>query len=326
MPRLERSYAFVETDPSKAADLARPLWRYLSVKMPLGVDIGPLKQKEMADLMRERFTNYLYARLVIGACHALIRSRTSSVPGKNDSGLPVEGEDSVLEMAVSSVLDVDDEAVSDIVAYLTPLCARILSNKNAKPSPSQTKAIRRHAVSQGHRCYLCGRELHYEKKRPYPAIPEGAADDDIARIKKIREKRAFEIEHIWSQSRGGSRHRVNLASSCNECNKIKAHLISFADLPVEQMITETTTGESLAAALDGRARLAILSRQDARCAHCGIKFHTLESEDLYAVKKEWDEPYHFYNLLLVCVECRTLHYASRERSDEHGINLRAPKG
>ena len=296
---LEKTYPIDEPDAAwKGEEWASPLWQYLAANIPFSVSVSGLKgiEDEFSRLLHERFINYVYSRLVVAGCFVLKgQDLTAEHPEK-------------LEAAVEGVLDVQSELRDRIVWYLQRICPRIL-NGSASPSKGQRKVIRAFAVKNGHRCYMCGRFLHYERDRPF-------GHDDAEGIEHNRKKRAFEIEHVWSQARGGSRDRTNLAASCNECNNLKKHLLSFADCAIEQIMTLATDPKNISGDMPAASRQALIWRQGGRCAACERKLHDIDNESLYLVKKERDEPLHFFNMQAVCAYCNT------ERNLE-GVDLRA---
>lgn len=296
---LKRTYSFEESDLNRAEDWALPLWRYIQLNVPFSVDVSALKDQELAEVLHERFVSYVFSRLVVGACHALERAMQQDADAESHATL--------LADSVDAVLDVDANVRDTMGWYLNRIAKRILGCQ-ASPSPGQRKAIVRRATENGHRCYLCGRTLHY-KNRPF-------GTDDTPHIDKIRTKLAFEIEHIWSQARGGGRGRANLAASCNECNKLKRHLVSYADIAIEQIMTTATSPDSIRAAMSGDARFALIWRQSGCCAVCSKAFYEIDSEHLFLVKREISQPYHFLNMMAVCRDCDSAYQLN-------GVDLRA---
>lgn len=296
---LQRAYAFEESDLNRAEDWALPLWRYVQSNVQFSADVSALRDQDLAKILHERFVSYIFSRLVVGACHALEKATQQGADATSRSNL--------LADSVDAVLDIDADVRDTMAWYLIRIAERILGNQ-AKPSSGQRKAIVRRATEHGHRCYLCGRTMHY-KKRPL-------GTDDTPHIDKIREKLAFEIEHIWSQARGGSRARANLAASCNECNKLKRHLVSFTDIAIEQIMTTATSPGSIRASMSADARFALIWRQKGCCAFCSKAFYDIDTEHLFLVKRETSQPYHFLNMMAVCRDCDSKHQLN-------GVDLRA---
>lgn len=296
---LKRTYVFEESDLNRAEDWALPLWRYVQLKVPFSAEVSALRDQELSEVLHERFVSYVFSRLIIGACHALEKAKEQNAGAERRATLMAD--------AVDTVLDVDPDVRDTMVWYLNRIAERV-SRGQADLSPGQRKAIVRKATEHGHRCYMCGRTLHY-KQRPFGA-------DDTPNIHKIRSKLAFEIEHIWSQARGGGRARTNLAASCNECNKFKRHLVSFADFAVEQIMTTATSPDSIRAAMSGDSRFALIWRQGGCCAVCDENFYDVDSEHLFLVKRETSQPYHFLNMMAVCRNCNSTHQLN-------GVDLRA---
>lgn len=300
---LARTYPFRETEASKANEWAQPLWDYVRANVSFSVQVSAIRDEALADVLHERFVNYVYSRLVVAGCFAY-----NQLPPPESEIHQQAQREQALQAAVESVLDVIPEISERIVYYLERICPRIVG-KRAELSKTQRRLIVKAAAHDGHRCYLCGRELHYEKARPY-------GKDGDHRIGDIRVKRAFTIEHLWSQARGGSRNRANLAACCFECNNLKKHLISFADVAIEQIITTATEGASVLADVPALPRLAILLRQGGCCELCERKFHDMDTETLFLARREPDQPYFFFNIMIVCATCNDEH-------DLSGVQLRA---
>ncbi|MDC3993170.1 HNH endonuclease [Pseudomonas aeruginosa] len=296
---LDKFYLFNESESHRTTDWATPLWQYLKINVPFACDISVLRNQELSKVLHERFINYVISLLITGACHAL-----ETHPGGNPDD---DQRTELLAESIDSILEVETETRDTIAWYLERICDRILSKK-AEPSSGQRSAILRKATEHGHRCYLCGRTLHY-RHRPF-------GSDETENIDKIREMRSFEIEHIWSQARGGSRHRENLAASCKQCNKIKRHLLSFADISIEQIMTTASKPKSIRASMSGDFRLALLWHQKGCCAMCRKKLHNIDSEHLFLAKKETSQPYHFFNMMAVCNQCNSDY-------NFNGVDLRA---
>lgn len=300
---LSRTYAFRETDTSKAEEWAQPLWDYVRANVPFEVQVSAIRDESLAEVLHERFVNYVYSRLVVAGCYAY-----GQLPVPDPEVDETAQREQALQAAVEAALDVLPEIRDRIVYYLERICPRILSKK-AEPSKPQRNLITRVAAREGHRCYVCGRELHFEKRRVF-----GKNDDP--NIVEIRKKRSFTIEHLWSQARGGSRARPNLGACCFECNNLKKHLISFADVAIEQIITGASKNASVLADLPAMARLAVLLRQGGCCELCERKLHDMDEETLFLARREPDQPYFFFNIMFVCTDCN-------DNNKLDGVKLRA---
>jgi len=296
---LERTYLFHEPEEENTTDWALPLWLFIRKNIEFTCDIASLRSTELSNLLHERFVNYVFSLLIVTTNHSIQKSTSESLceDDKKDH----------LRQSIDSVLDIEPTIRDTLIYYLEKIDERIRTRK-AYPSKGQINKITQKATKDGHRCYLCGRVLHYDR-RPY-------GNNETPNIEKIREKLKFEIEHIWSKSRGGSRTQTNLAASCNECNKIKSHLISPADIAIEQIMTTATTSESVKKAMSGEFRLAVLWQQKGKCAMCTTNFHDIDPETIYLTKKEKDQPFHFFNMMASCANCNAQY-------NLEGVELRA---
>ena len=305
--KLLRTYPSREKS-SKTEDWAQPLWDYVRANVPFQVQVSAIRDDALAEMLHERFVNYVYSRLVVTGCYAL-----GQLPPPDPEVDQAAQREQALQAAVESVLDVIPEIRDRMVYYLERICPRVLGKK-AELSKPQRNAVIRMAVEQGHRCYLCGRDLHFPKVRPFGK--DGENEEQEKRIAEIRKKRTFTIEHLWSQARGGSRDRTNLAACCFECNNLKKHLISFADVALEQIITTATEGDSLLADMPAMSRLAVLLRQGGCCELCERKLHDLDAEALFLARREPDQPFFFLNIMFVCPDCN-------QSNELNGVQMRA---
>ncbi|MBG5280065.1 HNH endonuclease [Pseudomonas aeruginosa] len=298
---LNRTYRIKKSEQHRTEELSEDLWNALSHLLSPSVSVECLRDIDvLSSILSERLVNYTFSRLVIGGCYWLDNNGTPDDPLQLVDGMLI---------ALREVLDVPNKDVEQRVAYLmSRICVRVTC-KQSKLNSTQVKAIRKFATNNGHRCYICGAELHYGENRPYGSDLEESID-------KKREKRSFEIEHIWGQARGGSRSRNNLAACCKACNKLKSHLISFVDLPIEQSTTNARDVKSISSAINHQYRFALIWKQGGRCGFCEKHFYDIESETMYLVQREKSQPLHFLNLQIVCLKCN--HNQSLE-----GVKIRA---
>lgn len=283
--RLPKTYPVPGVTTEREDDWGPALWAFLSANIPFAVDTSPVRVEGLAETIRERLINYVFARLIVAGCYA-----TEHLAN------PSELRYARLESAVDLVLDVDDHFRARVVWYLDRICTRVLG-RDAELSTHQIREIRKFATAHSHRCYLCGRVLHYQ------GSPFGDEGDEA--ITQIRQKRAFEIEHIWSQARGGRLSRDNLAASCNECNKIKKEALSPADLPLEAYQGWANEPESVKSLVNSQVRVALFWRQHGACAICSTPFYALQTDSLYLIPRETDQPFHFFNMMICCDDCNS---------------------
>ncbi|MBJ7446240.1 MAG: HNH endonuclease [Brevundimonas sp.] len=297
---LTKTYLFGEEIESKAADWGEQLWLILKQLLPVSPPIS-LRASDSYAYLGDRLTNFVHSRLIV---------RGVQLVGEfND--LPGEALDQELDNLVDDLLDLSAEERANIVWFLRRACERIRAG-GADPTKSQKKTIRRFAQANSHRCYLCGHSLIFgneaeaEEELPDDALPEQRAPQNYW---------TFEIEHVFPQRRGGSRHRSNLAASCKSCNKFKDVLISFADLPVETYVTPSITPSRITETFGGVKKFALLWRQRGCCARCDVPFYEAADERLFIVRGDPKDAYHFFNVEIACGPCGD--------EIEEGILLRA---
>lgn len=66
---LKKTYSIVESEEFRCEDWAGDLWGFVKVKVPFSVDMGSLREQALKDVLHERFVNYIFSRLVIGAVY-----------------------------------------------------------------------------------------------------------------------------------------------------------------------------------------------------------------------------------------------------------------
>lgn len=293
LARVYRANGLVE----KSDDWGPDLWLLVASKLDLTLEVPALRETAVLQTMKHRFINYVVSRLVVGGCSAIADVLRNS-----------DARQEPLQQIVEDLLDIDEDSRDRIVWYLDRICPRILSKAN-ELSKIQINSIRKFAVQEGHRCYLCGRFLHTD------ALPYG--QDEWHDIEKVREKRKFEIEHIWNQARGGQKNIHNLAASCNECNKQKRELLSPADIALESFIGRPNKEKSVQAFLSKEIRFALIWYQHGQCATCNKPFYELEGETVVVALREQKQPYHFFNMMICCLTCDTQKQLS-------GVKIREP--
>lgn len=285
--QLDRTYAFRDDATDKMEDWGRKLWRLLHENLEL--DIPKLfRNSDDFGFLRERLTNYALARLVT----------RGMVVQQSTLGLTEEVRQEAFAQAVDDILDVTDVVGERIVWYLVRICSRIRSNGSSL-TRNQKRTIERFAATASHRCYICGQALVY----PGQESQEIGADIDSDQPNW----RAFEIDHIFPQKRGGGRNRENLAACCQSCNKFKDVLLSFADFALESVLTSSTDAEQVRAKFGGKNKFALLWRQRGACALCGTKFHDSPDERLFLQRRDARDVFHFLNAEVVCGPCTDTH-------------------
>jgi hypothetical protein len=278
---LVRTYRFSDDADDKMADWGRQLWRLLRAKLEFDHP-RLLRDNGEGEFIAERFTNYALARL---AARGMVVEMAMA-------GLSEEARFQAFQNAVEDVLDVDEGTRDKVVWLLDRICAR-RKRKGGELTTAQKKAVSTFATQENHRCYICGQELSFPS-RQHPKAPIDPEETNW---------RQFEIEHIFPQSKGGGRHRTNLAACCQSCNKIKDDYLSFADLPLEDFITSSSEEEKVIKAFGSKGKFALLWRQRGKCAVCDTPFHDAKNEKLVLLKRESNDAYHFMNAQIVCGDC-----------------------
>lgn len=291
---LPRTYAFWDNAEEKKEDWGPRLWSLISST----VDFEPpivLVDREAYGFVRDRMISYIHARLVTRARQIDLEM----------AGFPEDARQDRLADMVEEILSLGEEQRQDIAWLLSRISARI-RRKGGVLTTAQRGEVEVFASANAHRCYICGRGLHYADRLHADAQMEKA------------NYRAFELDHIFPQKRGGSRSRANLAGCCESCNKFKDVKLSFADEAVEAYITVSVDQGKVARAFPLKARFLVLWRQKGECARCSIKFYDAPDERLFLFRKNQDDAWHFTNVEIGCGACGDQHAGAVEE----GIKIR----
>lgn len=291
---LPRTYAMWDDVEDKKEDWGPRLWSLIS----FAIDFEPpvvLVDREAYGFVRDRMISYIHARLVTRARQIDLEMATFPEDARQDR----------LAEMVEEVLSLGEQQRQEIAWLLSRISARI-RRKGAVLTTPQRRGVEDFASGNGHRCYICGRALHYAD------LPHPEADIENANY------RSFELDHMFPQKRGGSRSRANLAACCESCNKFKDVKLSFADEAVEAFITASMDIEKVARAFHARARFLVLWRQKGECARCSIKLYDAPDERLFLFRKNQGDAYHFLNVEIGCGTCGDLHAGA----EEEGIKIR----
>ena len=274
---LSRQYLFDDPTPEKATEWGEQLWKRLQVIL-VAPPPAALRDPNSYAFVNDRMVNFVLARLVVRGCQ--IDAATVGLP-----------EDLRLEQwaeAVDDVLDVPDNTRGELAWLLSRICPRVRT-KGAELTPAQHRRVATFAERKGHSCYICGRALIHDA---LPPAPGGKPD-----------WRAFEVDHIFPQARGGGRSPDNLAACCQSCNKYKAVLLSYADLPIESAITPATSEVGVRSTFGGQMKFALVWKQRGACAVCETPFYEADDRRLYAYRGDANDAYHFLNVRVACGTC-----------------------
>ncbi|WP_425985261.1 HNH endonuclease [Ensifer sp. R-19] len=280
---LERSYVLPDDLESKTAHWGEILWSLLRREAAIELPRS-LRNLDEFDFINIRLTNYLLSRLIVQGI----------VVFRKHKDLDDDTLQSKLEDVVDDLLNLSEPTRDQVVSYVRLICERLDTNAGASLTKNQNRRIKAFAGQKGHRCYICGQQLTYEEQSINNGSGNGAGHN----------ARAFEVDHIFPQSRGGGRGTDNLAASCNSCNKIKGHSINYADFPIEKALTKSESPNNIKADVaSAEMKFALLWKQKGACALCGVHFYAQEDEQLHIFKKNTRDTYHFLNTQIVCVRC-----------------------
>jgi len=245
------------------------------------------------DLQRDvrlRTSHYVFARIVRLGVFLFKRHKREESDSFDDA----------YRDQLKTLLDVDEETFARIF-ILGRRLAIYIGSQAAELSEGSRRAVRKFARTNLHNCKYCGTPLNFEK--------ESKADN------------AFEIEHLFAQSLGGTSHKSNLAASCNRCNKIKDDKLSFVDFYYETFSLVTDDKENVVPHRLPHVILAIIMRQQGKCFHCTRDFYALAPESITLSRLEFDDYYHFRNCYVACQPC-----ATRLSIDGINVEIPIPKG
>lgn len=291
---LDRTYAFWDDAEEKKEDWGPQLWSLIGSVIEFEPPVI-LVDREAYGFVRDRMISYIHARLVT-------RARQIDLETKE---FPEDARQERLADMVEEVLTVDERGRQDIAWLLSRISARIRRD-GATLTPAQRREVLDFATYNNHRCYICGRGLHY------PDRPHSDGEMEHSNY------RSFEIDHMFSQKRGGSRSRANLAGCCESCNKFKDAKLSFADEAIEQLFTASMDMAKVIKTFHARARFLILWQQKGECARCTMKFHDASDERLFLFRKNQEDAYHFMNVEIACGDCGD----QAAETDQEGVKIR----
>lgn len=171
---------------------------------------------------------------------------------------------------------------SDIERVFT-LLRMCVSERNRSPSPGTRNSIIRDARNRNARCYICGREVTYDRN----AI-------DLTGQKA-------EIEHVWPKALGGSNNETNLKIACERCNKIKADYIDYSDFHYEEVCGVTDENMSnFETDFGWNYRVAVLSKSDFVCSVDGCNRSARLYGELQLQRIDPFDSWHFLNVEAYC--------------------------
>ncbi|TFZ60900.1 hypothetical protein E4V01_03580, partial [Methylorubrum sp. Q1] len=264
--RLANRYKFAELRPYNNPPYGEELWS-LVWRLTETQAESPLRDTEMKDIARQRLTGYIVSRLLAEA----YRIRTGFPHGPLSDTME-HWLTKLLDEMIERMLDtseVEKNQISDLLSNIT----RRVALRHGEPSDSQKNAIATFAETNGHRCYLCAAPLNYSDFAEN--LSQHLPLEEQEELKQKHNKRRYELEHIYPASKGGSRSPYNLSACCNECNKFKANMTTFAELPIETMLVSSDKSDRVRETFGKRQRFGLFWRQHGRCKSCERPFFQL---------------------------------------------------
>jgi len=161
---------------------------------------------------------------------------------------------------------------------------RCVWERNRVPSDGTHNAVIKRAKSQNARCYICGREVIYDRH----------GDDPY--------NQRAEVEHIWPKTLGGSNNETNLTIACERCNKMKDDYIDYSDFHYEEVcaVTDESMGKSFPDDFNWSYRLPVLAKSGFVCAEDGCDRDPRLHGELQLQRVDPFDSWHFLNVDAYC--------------------------
>lgn len=169
-----------------------------------------------------------------------------------------------------------------VIDKLVKLLVKCLRAMDQAPTAHQKRKIRRQAAQNSLSCYICGRELDYDKHS--------------------REHNSATVDHIWPRSIGGLSNDDNLRIACHDCNaNLKKDYIDDSDYHYEEIaLVSASYAEYREQEKSKQYEVAVFAKSQSECSVCGQPAHRVG--DLYIDRKEPSDSWHFLNLAAYCFE------------------------
>ena len=214
--------------------------------------------------------NYLIRRLIVGA--DFIKRKY------NIEGLPAEKYLGEIKKYIYTTYNFPPTKVEDIY----DLIVESVTERNRKLSQAKKDAVLKAGKSRDLGCYICGKELIYDKR----GYPEN--HPDIA-----------EVEHLWPKSLGGSNELFNLEVCCFQCNKGKANHIDVADYHYEKFfVIKDRSDVDFFSDFHRSFIVASHLRNDCKCIRCNKL--AIHQNRLYLNRRDSSEGWHMLNIDSYC--------------------------
>jgi 5-methylcytosine-specific restriction endonuclease McrA len=234
------------------------------------IDEAILGDEEFTKLAYYSSLNYLLRRLIVTSDH---------LKRKFDSGgFPAERYVQEIRKYLKSSFRFPGQIIEDIHALLL----QCLIERNKTLSAAKIRAIINNAKSRNYGCYLCGRELVFEKAgydQHHPSL--------------------VEVEHIWPRSLGGSNELWNLEVACHSCNNSKTDHIDYSDFHYEHFVLASDKrDEHYLSEFKREFRIAALMKGAGECRSCGAK--AVNKNVLSFGRLDSGDSWHLMNISTFC--------------------------
>jgi hypothetical protein len=164
------------------------------------------------------------------------------------------------------------------VERVTNILIDCLDERRRMPTQTTKNRIRRIAQERGLKCYICGRELNFERDGEYDSA---------------------EVEHLWPRTMGGYNNDANLYVSCHQCNQSKKDYIDSTDFHYEEIsLVSDRANEDFSTEMKWDYRVALWAKNNFRCIVCGKPASFVGS--LQLARRDPNDSWHFLNIDAYC--------------------------
>ena len=228
---------------------------------------------ELVELVYDSSINYLVRRLV---------TATEYLKRKNAQTQGTEA--AFIRMLRSYLRDQTRIPSKHIETYIT-LLRECIRERGREPGSGAKNAVRREARKRNYKCYVCGRQMLFERN--------GRDLEDYEKDLRI------EVEHLWPKAMGGSNKGFNLAGACVRCNRLLEDFIDASDFHYEEICLVTDkTMDDFSTDFNWGYRIAVLAKTSYKCALC--ERPAKHFGELQFARKNRADSWHFLNINAYC--------------------------